>query len=766
MAISLRPALAAVLVFAALAAGCARNPEARKADFLSKGNAFFEKKQYAAAVIEYRNAVQVDARFADARLGLARTYERMGDIRLALAEYVRAADLLPADQDVQVRAAGYLLWARRFDEAKTRAEHVLEKDTRNLQAQVVLANALAGLRNVDQAVAEIEEAIRIDPTRSATYTNLGVLEMTRGRLESAEQAFRRTVELDPKWVPGRLAQANYYWATGRSAEAEEALRAAFELEPANALTNRALALLYVATNRAPQAEPYVRTLASSGAAPFALADFLMLQNRPDEAIPELERLRKNQATERDAGRRLAQAFAIRGALADADRVIGELLHSNAADSDALLLNGQLLNSRGKKDEALAQFVKAAAADPNSAQAQFALGRSYAARGDADQARQAFAEVLRLNPRAAAAQVELARLDLASGRVSASVQAARDAVRTEPGNLDAQLALAGSLLASKDVAGAFKVVQPLVARYPNLPAVHAQLGFVQSAAGDRVAARASFDRALQLNPKSRQAIGGLVALEVASGKTAEAKARLTSALAASAADAELWMMAARAYGAMKDLDSAEQALKKALELQPGLLPAYTMLGQLYLSQQRLGDAKREFQVLAERQSRPVGALTILGVIAQMEADNNSAEDYFERAVELEPKAAVAANNLAWAYADRGDRLDLALQLAHTAVQELPRSAEARDTLGWVHYKRKDAPSAVSAFRETIAMDPDNPVYHYHLGLALQLAENAPDAAESMRRALRLSGSTRPEWAAEAQRIVASASPGGERTSRQH
>ena len=766
MALSFRPALAAVLALAVVAGGCTRTPEARKADFLSKGNAFFEKQQYAAAVIEYKNAIQVDARFAEARLALARAYERLGDVRLALAEYVRAADLLPDDKDVQVRAAGYLLWARRFDEAKTRAEHVLQKDSRNLQAQVVLANALAGLRNVDQAVAEIEEAIRIDPARGATYTNLGVLEMTRGRLEAAEQAFQRTVELDPKWVPGRLAQANYYWATGRAAEAEAALRAAYDLEPANSLTNRALALLYVATNRASQAEPYVRSLASSGAAPFALADFLMLQNRPDEAIPELERLRKIEETKRDAGRRLAQAFAIRGALADADRVVGELLQDNAADSDALILNGQLLNNRGKKDDALAQFVKAASADPNSARAQFALGRSYASRGDVDQARQAFTEVLRLNPRAAAAQVELSRLELASGRVAASVQSARDAVRTEPRNLDAQLTLSRSLLASKDIAGALKIVQPLAVQYPDVSAVHAELGLIKNAAGDRAGARASFERALQLNPKSRQAIGALVGMDIAAGNITAAKSRLTAALAANDGDAELWMVAARSYGAMKDLPAAEQALKKALEIQPGLLPAYTMLGQLYLAQKRLAEAKREFQALAERQSRPVGALTILGVIAQMEADNNTAEDYFERAVELEPKAAVAANNLAWAYADRGDRLDLALQLALTAVQELPKSAEARDTLGWVQYKRKDASAAVSAFRETIALDPNNPIYHYHLGLALQQAENGPDAADSMRRALRLSGSARPEWAAEAQRIAGAAAPAGERTSRQH
>ena len=48
--------------------------------------------------------------------------------------------------------------------------------------------------------------------------------------------------------------------------------------------------------------------------------------------------------------------------------------------------------------------------------------------------------------------------------------------------------------------------------------------------------------------------------------------------------------------------------------------------------------------------------------------------------------MAANNLAFLYADEGGNLDLALQLAQTAKQHLPNSAEVDDTLGWVYYKK--------------------------------------------------------------------------------
>ena len=83
-----------VLVVATLwVAGCSMSPEARKQRFLESGDAYFKDGKIAEAVIEYRNAVQIDGRFGPARLGLARSHEKLGQLPRALAEYVRAADL-------------------------------------------------------------------------------------------------------------------------------------------------------------------------------------------------------------------------------------------------------------------------------------------------------------------------------------------------------------------------------------------------------------------------------------------------------------------------------------------------------------------------------------------------------------------------------------------------------------------------------------------------------------------------------------------------
>src|SRR5262249_16814017 len=115
-----RQRIASLALLAALAAtGCASNEEAKQ-KFLASGDRYVAQKKYKEAVVEYRNAIQKDPRFAEARLKLAGTYEQVGDAANAAREFVRVADLLPSDDDVQVKAGRYLFLGGRFEDAKSR----------------------------------------------------------------------------------------------------------------------------------------------------------------------------------------------------------------------------------------------------------------------------------------------------------------------------------------------------------------------------------------------------------------------------------------------------------------------------------------------------------------------------------------------------------------------------------------------------------------------------------------------------------------------
>ena len=61
--VAMATALAAVLLIAAT--GCKGNPETAKKKYLESGQSYVEKKQYDAAVIQFKKAIQVDPKYAE-----------------------------------------------------------------------------------------------------------------------------------------------------------------------------------------------------------------------------------------------------------------------------------------------------------------------------------------------------------------------------------------------------------------------------------------------------------------------------------------------------------------------------------------------------------------------------------------------------------------------------------------------------------------------------------------------------------------------------
>ena len=730
---------ALALVLAAGAGACERDPQTVHAQAIQKAERYSSQGKLPEAIIEYRNAVQALPQSADARLKLAETYLTAGDVPNALREYIRAADLLPDRADVQLTAGSLLLLSRRFDDAKVRAEKALETAPRSVDAHVLLANALAGLRNLDAAIAEIEEALSLQPGRGATYSTLGVIETGRGRLDAAERAFRKAVELEDSSAPAHLALANFYWAAGRLPEAEDALRRALAIAPDDLVAHRAMASLAVATGRPAEAESHLKKLVELSDVPgpvLALADFYIVRNDHAAARRVLQQLVNGPAPPPQAELRLAALDEKAGHRDQAYARIDRVLATQPAALQALLLKTRLLLADSRREDALASAEQAVQAHSKSAAAFHSLGRVQAARNQIDAAIAAHQEALRLNPRAAASQVALAQLHLASGRSQASVSFAQDAVKNEPRNPDARLALIRSLMAQGELQRASVELDRLGERFPSSSTVLVQKGILSSLRKDLAAARQHFEAAAKLDPGSSDALAGLVAMDLAARQPDAARARVDAQAARPDAPVAMLMVAGQTYFAIGDRGLAERLFRRVLDRDPASLQAYLSLAQLYVVQGRLDEALTEFEAIAARDPRPVGALTLAGIILLAQGKMDDARTRFERALEVDSTAAVAANNLAWIYAESGGNLDVALQLAQTASRKLPDMAQVSDTLGFIYYKKDLLPQAVETLRAAVAKDPRSPVYHYHLGLALAKGGDAPGAVTHLQRALGL------------------------------
>jgi tetratricopeptide (TPR) repeat protein len=748
-------ALSILVTVVATAAACDRDPEKLKLAHIRSGDAYAARQAYSEAIIEYRRAALVAPRDGRARFKLAETYAAAGDVRNSLPEYVRAADLLPDDADLQLKAGNLLLLGGRFQDAKTRARVVLKQNPNDFRALVLLGNALAGLRVLDDAVDVAGRAVALQPERSGLLTNLGTLHLAQGERDLAEAAFTRAVSIAGNDTGPYVALANFYRSMGRLPDAQRALLQAHQIEPANLIVNRTLGSFLIEANRVDEAEPYFKAAAEIGKDPgarLALSDYYLAVKRYDEAAAVLHALAGDKNSFGAAKMRLALVELAWGRRADAYRSIEELLAKSPRDASAMAFKARLLIADFRIDEADEVIKTALSIDPRSAQVQFMLGKVRTAQNRLEDARRALNEAFNLEPFAVDAAMELARLHLQRREIDTSIGFAEKGVKNQPENIETRLTLVRSLMVrSEDYPRAEQEVAALLERFPAQAGVHTAWGNISLLTRRPAVARQAYERALQLDPDSVEAFEGLMALDAGANRLADTLTRLSARLADSPDNPGLLMLTARGWLLARDFGRAEQLLKRAIEADQGRLDAYITLGQLYISRGRLDDAIAEFAKLAALDSRSIPAATMLGVLYNAQKRPDEGLKWFERAAAIDPRAAaVASNNLAWMYAEGRGSLDLALQYARYATSQVPENAWFSDTLGWVYYKKQMIQQAIKAFEVSVTLEPGNAEFHYHLGLAGAANGDDARARRSLEQALKLT--PQAAWAADARKTL--------------
>jgi tetratricopeptide (TPR) repeat protein len=733
---------AALLSSAAVSFACRSNPTEETGRYLASGTTYAQAGKCAEAAIEFRNALKIDPRLAEARLGLANCHEQLGDRENALRELVRAADLLPAEKDVQLRAGEALWRAGFFEDARARAERVLKQDLGNVKAHVLLGNALAGLKDFDGAVKALEQATDTSGTGNVkAFTRLGVVHGARGDTGRAETAFQEAVRRAPRATEPRLALANLYWSSGERAKAEAVLREVADLAPNDPMVTRALALLALASNRVADAEAFLRAAASKGDTParLALGDLQASLQQHDNAERTFRALLADAAVRDDAAVRLARLLFDTGRAQEAFELVRSVRVRQATHVDALTTEAGFFIAEGRAEDARRLAQRALELAPNAPRAHYLIGQVFVAEGRLGDAVSSFRKVIALNPSAADAHVQLADLYLRRSEFAAAEQAAHAAVQLSPQWLPARLTFVRALLAAGNVSRASDELKPALERAPSSASVRSLAGLVAVQQGDQARARAELQQALQADPHSREALEGLVALELAAGNERRAVAMADEFVAAHPRDARALLLAARLHAATQDTKASEGLLRRALDADPHAYDAYHLLGQLYVSEDRLGDAAREFERWASSDPTSVAAGTMAGMVAELHKDPERARRHYEAVLAADPHAALAANNLAWYHAERGTNLDVALHLAQTAKRLLPGRPEISNTLGWVYFKKGMFDLAVTSLRESVEQQPKSAVFAYQLGLAYEKAGEKPRALEALKRALTLDAS---------------------------
>ncbi len=173
-----------------------------------------------------------------------------------------------------------------------------------------------------------------------------------------------------------------------------------------------------------------------------------------EAAPVAKRDAPFRVTD-DAGERETQTRLAReatehmaaGRLAEAERVLNELLRNWHDDAEALLLQGFLLKRQERLEEAVDSFLLAAHFRPDFAEAHYQLGLLVSSPGGGAEAEQHYRRALRADPHHARAYVALGALLIGREALAEAAECFRRAIEIDPDSARAHSNL-GALMASR------------------------------------------------------------------------------------------------------------------------------------------------------------------------------------------------------------------------------------------------------------------------------------------------------------------------------
>jgi putative PEP-CTERM system TPR-repeat lipoprotein len=675
---------AACLSLAWLVVACSdQSPEA----LVASARGYAQKGDHNAAVIQLKNALQRAPGSAEARFLLGRSLLEVHDPAAAEKELRRALDLKYPDT----------------------------------QVVPLLARSLYELRQFDTLVKEFGSKVQDDAAvESRVKTYVGEAQLGRGRPLEAANAFAQALKATPGYAPARLGQVRLALAEGRLDDAVALADAVIAAAPkmAEAYVLKAEARL-AAGNRdgakallqnALQADP------DALAAHFALIAVLLDESAFDRAAEQLDVARRKARGDLRVAYFDGLIAYRRGNLPKAREHVQQVLRYAPEHVPSLVLAGAIDLQSGQTSSSEDHLRRALARAPTHAGARRLLvaallrsaqparalealqplvssgvedvpgmamlaGETYLANGDLARAAAYFEQASKVDGQGVAARTRLGQIALARGQSELGLRELEAAAQADPNQNQADIALVLNHLRNKDLARALAAARTLAKKQPQNPVSFQVLGGVQLMQKDRAAARASFERALELMPTFQPAAFSLVELDLGDKKPDVARRRLAALLEKDPKNEQIMIAQAELeFRAGSPRREVTELLQRAVAANPQSSNARLALVNHHLRDRDPRAALAAAQDAAAALPRDARVIETLALAQEAAGEPNLAIDSLNRLIQLKPGLPDPLLRLA-ALHTRQRNFDRAIETLQRAQKVAPENRQIdRDLVG--------------------------------------------------------------------------------------
>jgi tetratricopeptide (TPR) repeat protein len=598
----------------------------------------------------------------------------------------------------------------------------------------------------------------VGPSADAYYQFLiGRRRESEGDVDKALAALREAARLAPTAAEVRAEIASILAREGRGEEAVEEARAALAIDARNREANRVLGALLASTvdegtgrdDQALVSEAITRLeqgrrsdgIDFDATLEMTLARLYLREKENDRAIAVLTGVVAREPAP-EAWLLLAQAQMAAGH----PELAADALEQGADVNPRLLVSlGELYERQLRYDRAASAYERAAAFNPQSPELKMRWATALLNAPEdasATRARDLLLEVSAARPTDDRPLYLLSQAERRLRDYDAAEATARRLIAIDPKGLWGPYALASVFEDRREYRRVVDTLAPAVAAWkPSAAAPSRQglqalthLGFAQMQLGQHEAAIATFERARGLAPGETLYDTYLAQANLNARRYDAAHAILQPARAARPDDVRLAQLDARALAGAGRRDEAIAVLKRLVDANPAEVSAYLSLADMLQDGNRTDDALRVLDDAGKRFEDNLDVLFQRGALLDRAKQPARAESAFREVLRRDPLHAPALNYLGYMFAERGERLDEAIELVQRALKIDPGNGSYLDSLGWAYYRQRRYDLALPPLTQAGEQLPANSVVQDHLGDTLDALGRRAEAVKAWERAL--------------------------------
>ncbi|CAN5700848.1 tetratricopeptide repeat protein [soil metagenome] len=331
-------------------------------------------------------------------------------------------------------------------------------------------------------------------------------------------------------------------------------------------------------------------------------------------------------------------------------------------------------------------------------------------------------------------LNLGRLQLRAGAYDKAIQALRRVFTQQPDYTDGAMLLSAAQEGAGLVNDAILTLETAVEYNPSH--FRGQVRLIELYERQRrwKEAAAAYANAEKANPRADLTSGHAAAL-INAGAPDEARSLVQGVIAKrTGPDAGLLYLLAESQRQSKDLEGAATTAQKLKAAFPEDPRGFALDAQLLLARGRTDDAITAYAALIKRVPDEASFVYQYAQLLEQAGRIPEAEKALRDLISRDPLDANALNSLGYMFADRGEKLDEAVDLLQRALKIEPANPSFEDSLGWAFYKQGKLDQADQPLSNAAERMPANSVIQDHLGDLRLKQQRIAEAITAWERAL--------------------------------